>query len=296
MRPLPAAGYTLAPVPAHNLDDYDIVRVYAAEYRGVINYYLLARDVWRLHRLRWNAETSMLKTLAAKHKSTVTKMAARHKAKIETPHGLRTCFEARIRREGKEDLVARFGGISLLRDKNKVITDPAPVLVPAPRKELVHRLLARRCELCGHGATVAVHQVAKLARLGNPDPASPRGQPRWPGCGARPWWSAAPATRSSTQPLSRTRRSRWRARCGESRPAGVHSEVRLRGKGRGSPQANRGPRRAAHPVHESTRTTMIYLKADLELKQRALDRTVPVDGQPGRYRPPDDIIDFLDRL
>ena len=48
--------------------------------------------------------------------------------------------------------------------------------------------------------------------------------------------------------------------------------------------------------HESTRTTMIYLKADLELKQRALDRTVPVDGQPGRYRPPGDIIDFLDRL
>ena len=37
---------------------------------------------------------------------------------------------------------------------------------------------------------------------------------------------------------------------------------------------------------------MIYLKADLELKQRALDRTVPTDGQPGRYRPPDDIIDF----
>jgi hypothetical protein len=48
--------------------------------------------------------------------------------------------------------------------------------------------------------------------------------------------------------------------------------------------------------HESTRTTMIYLKADLELKQRALDRTAPVDGQAGRYRPPDDIIDFLDSL
>ena len=158
-----------------NLDDYDTVRVYGAGYRGIINYYLLAQDVWRLRMLRWNAETSMLKTLAAKHKSTVTKMAARHKAKIETPQGLRTCFEARIRREGKEDLVARFGGIPLLRDKNKVITDPAPVLVPAPRKELVHRLLTRRCELCGHGATVAVHQVAKLARLGKPGP----GQPAW---------------------------------------------------------------------------------------------------------------------
>jgi len=31
-------------------------------------------------------------------------------------------------------------------------------------------------------------------------------------------------------------------------------------------------------------------------RQRALDRTAPVDGQPGRYQPPDDIIDFLDRL
>ena len=48
--------------------------------------------------------------------------------------------------------------------------------------------------------------------------------------------------------------------------------------------------------HESTRTTMTYLNADLELKQRALDRTVPIDGNPGRYRPPDDIINFLDHL
>jgi hypothetical protein len=48
-----------------NLDDYDIVRVYGAEYRGVVNYYLLAQDVWRLRTLRWHAETSMLKTLGA---------------------------------------------------------------------------------------------------------------------------------------------------------------------------------------------------------------------------------------
>src|SRR5246127_5847028 len=65
-----------------NLDDYDIVRTYGAEYRGVINYYLLAQDVSRLTRLRWHALTSLLKTLAAKHHSTVTKMAARHRAKI----------------------------------------------------------------------------------------------------------------------------------------------------------------------------------------------------------------------
>jgi group II intron reverse transcriptase/maturase len=82
-----------------NLPDYDIVRIYGAEYRGVVNYYRLAQDVSRLGTLRWNAETSMLKTLAAKHKSTVTKMAARYKAKITTAGGLRTCFEARVRRK-----------------------------------------------------------------------------------------------------------------------------------------------------------------------------------------------------
>jgi group II intron reverse transcriptase/maturase len=48
-----------------NLDDYDIVATFGAEYRGIVGYYLLATDVWRLRDLRWHAETSMLKTLGA---------------------------------------------------------------------------------------------------------------------------------------------------------------------------------------------------------------------------------------
>ena len=158
-----------------NLDDYDIVRVYGAEYRGVANYYLLAQDVWRLSVLRWHAETSMLKTLGAKHKSTVTKMAARHRAKVITGDGARTCFEARRKRKGKPDLVARFGGIILRQDRRAVITDPAPVPVRVSRKELLHRLRQRECELCETGTTVAVHQVTGLKELGKPGP----GQPAW---------------------------------------------------------------------------------------------------------------------
>ncbi len=60
----------MAPGTFQNLDDYDIVRIYGAEYRGIVNYYLLATNVSDLSTLRWNAETSMLKTLAAKHRST----------------------------------------------------------------------------------------------------------------------------------------------------------------------------------------------------------------------------------
>ena len=158
-----------------NLDDYDIVQTYAAEYRGIIGYYRLAVDVSRLNDLEWYAKTSMLKTLAAKHQSTVSKMADKHKAKIETRYGLRTCFEARVHRDRKPDLVARFGGIPLVRDKDAVLIDRIPQPIPHPRKELIHRLLTRRCELCGDPGKVLVHQVRKLSSLG---PAGP-GQPPW---------------------------------------------------------------------------------------------------------------------
>jgi group II intron reverse transcriptase/maturase len=181
-----SARYRRRGKPSHrprlqNLDDYDIVRKYGAEYAGVVNYYLLARDVYRLNTLRWNAESSMLRTLARKHRSSVAKMAARHKAKVETSDGLRTCFEARKHREGKKDLVARFGGINLRQDRRAVIRDPAPAPAAYPRKELVKRLRRRECELCETGTTVAVHQVTGLKTLGKPGP----GQPAWAALMAR---------------------------------------------------------------------------------------------------------------
>jgi hypothetical protein len=68
-------------------DDYTIVNSYGSQYRGVVQYYLLAGDVWRFDRLRWVMETSMLKTLAAKHRSTVATMAQTFKTVVDTPHG-----------------------------------------------------------------------------------------------------------------------------------------------------------------------------------------------------------------
>ena len=159
-----------------NHGDYDIVAAYGAKYRGISQYYLLAGDVHRLSRLRWVMETSLLKTLAAKHDSTVSKTAARYKATIETPDGPRTCSEAvRIREGNQKPLVARFGGIPLKRRKNAVIIDLAPGRDPYPRKELITRLLRNRCELCQHSGQVQVHHVARLADLAYPG----HGQPAW---------------------------------------------------------------------------------------------------------------------
>ena len=48
--------------------------------------------------------------------------------------------------------------------------------------------------------------------------------------------------------------------------------------------------------HESIESTQIYLHADLALKVKALARTTPIGTTPGRYRPPDDLLAFLDSL
>jgi group II intron reverse transcriptase/maturase len=157
-----------------NLPDTLIISTYGAEYRGIVQYYLLASDVYRLARLRWAAETSLLKTLAAKHRSTVTAMARKHRAVITTPHGPRTCFEATVTREGRKPLVVRFGGIPLKRQKKAAITDRLPD-PPIRRKELIQRLHARRCEYCETRTDVEIHQVRKLADLTR----AGRPQPRW---------------------------------------------------------------------------------------------------------------------
>ncbi|MBV9414331.1 MAG: tyrosine-type recombinase/integrase [Solirubrobacterales bacterium] len=48
--------------------------------------------------------------------------------------------------------------------------------------------------------------------------------------------------------------------------------------------------------HEHISTTNIYLHADMSHKQQAIDRTKPLDAKPGRYRPPDPLLRFLEDL
>ncbi|MEV6227954.1 reverse transcriptase domain-containing protein [Saccharopolyspora shandongensis] len=150
-------------------EDFTIVAKYGSEYRGFVQYYLLAQDVSRLERLRWVMETSMLKTLASKHKSTVAKMAREYKAAIDTPDGRRTCFQVTVQRDkGRKPLVARFGGLPLKRQRTAALNDRKPPLATARRNELIHRLLSGQCEICEERVELQVHHVRKLADLNRP--------------------------------------------------------------------------------------------------------------------------------
>jgi site-specific recombinase XerD len=48
--------------------------------------------------------------------------------------------------------------------------------------------------------------------------------------------------------------------------------------------------------HESVETTQIYLDASLAMKEEALAMATPPLGKPGRYRPSDRLMDFLNNL
>lgn len=48
--------------------------------------------------------------------------------------------------------------------------------------------------------------------------------------------------------------------------------------------------------HESPATTHMYLEADLSMKERTLNRLQPIGASRGRYRPPDQLMRFLQGL
>jgi integrase/recombinase XerD len=48
--------------------------------------------------------------------------------------------------------------------------------------------------------------------------------------------------------------------------------------------------------HESVETTQMYIHADIQLKEKAMARTQSVKAPPGRYRPDDKLLAFLEAL
>lgn len=152
-----------------NNSDYDIVVAYQLKYRGLVQYYKLASNLWRLGKVHWIMRESLLKTLANKHKTTVNAMAKKLSDTHQLPDGKTLkCLTVRVEREGKKPLIARFGGISLTRQKDAVIQDRKPPSWISGRSELIQRLLAEKCELCGATENIEVHHIRALKDLNKP--------------------------------------------------------------------------------------------------------------------------------
>lgn len=144
---------------------YSIVAQYQAEYVGIVQYYRLAYNLHQLGRLKWVMETSLTKTLAKKYKTTRTKIYRRYGTTLQTSEGTYKVLQVQFDRGPKKiPLMAHFGGVSLRWNKWVAISDTAKPIW-SKRSELVERLLAQECELCGAKDNIEVHHIRKLADL-----------------------------------------------------------------------------------------------------------------------------------
>jgi group II intron reverse transcriptase/maturase len=147
-----------------NDSEYDIIIRYQAEYRGLVQYYTLAQNRCRLGYVGFTMETSLLKTLASKGRTTFAKTLKRLKSTTQSPYGPRTCLKLTIERAGQRPLVAIFGGLSLRR-KQTAIKDQVLMPYIRRRSEIVERLLNNTCEVCGSKEHIQMHHVRHLADL-----------------------------------------------------------------------------------------------------------------------------------
>ncbi len=157
----PASVTSLLP-----LSDLHIVTHFQGVYRGLVNYYRMAHNLGnRLNRVRYVLELAMVKTLANKHQCSCASLWRRHKTKLPTPNGPVTAFVVREPRDGKPDLVAHFGGLSLARERFVPLEERA-VEYWNFTTDLSVRLRACRCQLCGRtDVPVENHHIRRLADL-----------------------------------------------------------------------------------------------------------------------------------
>ncbi len=144
---------------------YNIIAQYQTEYAGIAQYYRLAYNRYSLNQLKWVMQQSLVKTLACKYRTSCAKIYQRFGTVIATPQGTYKVLQAVIDRgPRKKPMEAHFGGISLrwntqapIKEKKRYFWDG--------RSELVDRLLARTCELCGSRRDIEVHHIRKLSDL-----------------------------------------------------------------------------------------------------------------------------------
>ncbi|HEY4382973.1 MAG TPA: RNA-guided endonuclease IscB [Ktedonobacteraceae bacterium] len=142
-----------------HLSDAEIILAYNGEFRGLANYDALAVGVKAtMSKLEWLWKTSLLKTLANKHKTSVNKIVKR----LKTEHGLVLTLQA----EHKNRYIRVFGlkDLKMPLPKNPQLDVlPNTYIWTLSRSEITKRLNRKVCEYCGtKEGSFEVHHIRKL--------------------------------------------------------------------------------------------------------------------------------------
>ncbi len=158
-----------------NLSDYDIMTTDETELQGLINYYSQAHNQGQWQHLRHRWKESLLKTLAHKHKTTLSLIRKRYERFYDVNGRRLTGVE--VEREGKKPLRAIFGRKPIQRHPGKGEDNMQHIYIT--HNGLIDRLLAEKCELCGREELdLEGHHVRKLKDLNQ----------KWAGKKEKPTW------------------------------------------------------------------------------------------------------------
>jgi group II intron reverse transcriptase/maturase len=151
--------------------DYTIIQRYQSVLQGLYNFYCMASNVsGRMGRILGILRSSLLKTLASKHKCKTSKIQRMYRV----PNQEYTTYRVIVNRPGKEPLVATFGGMSLRKNpdgmgKDGFDPDAAWFRPAGYRSEVVqHLLYGRKCVLCDREASIEMHHIRKLSDIDRP--------------------------------------------------------------------------------------------------------------------------------
>ena len=146
--------------------DLEIVMIYNSELRGICNYYSLASNFNKLCYFAYLMEYSCLKTLASRHKSSISKIKTKYRVEkkwgipYETKKGRKICF------------FAQYSACKRSCDYSDKMSNAA-IAYGYAVNTLENRLKAHICELCGttDSKFYEVHHINKLKNL--------KGKERW---------------------------------------------------------------------------------------------------------------------
>jgi len=154
-----------------NDTDYTILQRYQSVLVGIYNFYCMTNNVsGGMHCIRWIMERSLIRTLALKHQCSIPNILRKYRVKDAEPAMLQVIIE----RPDKSALIAKFGGVHWEKKPEGLgivdFSDREAWYRPASkRSEVVQRLLAGKCELCGYkGPEIEVHHIHKLADIDRP--------------------------------------------------------------------------------------------------------------------------------
>ncbi|NJO20152.1 MAG: hypothetical protein HC838_08960 [Spirulinaceae cyanobacterium RM2_2_10] len=161
--------------------DAHIISTFQARFKGLADYYCYVVDRNRLNHLKYVMEVALTKTLAGKFRTHVSRIY-RHYCGRKTVdgHTYRT-LQVEVPTKNGSTCIA-WGAVSLRVQSLNWNSPPLKEELPYPkeyaRNDLITRLQAETCELCGSTEHIEVHHVRKLADL----------KDKWSGRKEKPKW------------------------------------------------------------------------------------------------------------